>query len=65
MGDIFDFCQNFWYNYYTKEGGRMPNYMDDFVTEITAEEFYNETLLYEAERNFLEEIGVEVECYDD
>ena len=43
----------------------MPNYMDDFVTEITAEEFYNETLLYEAERNFLEEIGVEVECYDD
>lgn len=43
----------------------MPNYMDDYVCEITVEEFYSENLLYEAEKNFLDEFGIEVECYED
>jgi len=47
----------------------MPNYLDDFVCEHTIEEMEQEYVSRdtwrEVEYSFCEQMGIEVECYDD
>lgn len=51
----------------------MPNYLDDFVCDRTAEEYYNDALYdyefhetwYDVESAFCEEMGIEPEVYED
>lgn len=47
----------------------MPNYLDDFVCERTIEEMEQEYISRdtwrEVEYSFCEQMGIEVECYDD